>query len=519
MSITGSAVVGGTLTAVDPDSNWTNNAAGAMTPSYQWQADGVDIPGATSTTLAVTADLIGSRLSLVATRTNAVGATSATSVETATVPETARLSNLSLSVSQLVPGFTGGVTSYGVTVPVGVASLSLTPTAAEPGATITVDGVDVASAAPHTVALAAGTTTVVVRVSFEGRVTEYVVVVSRQPSGVRPRPTAPVLVLSPDGGPPALGEANARIAGEGVAVTTTPDPGTGGVDVAGPAFSVRVVPQDVPQGIRTRGVTTDLALVRGASAKVVGEGFVPNSPVRLWLFGQPQVLGTFMTDFDGRLSVSTAAVDAATSSCQHSLHLEGSLVGGAKAAVSVGAWIDADPYPFADVGLTSAHARPIACLADLGVIHGKGDGVYDETGSLLRGQTASLVTRMLGIEASGPAPFTDTAGDPHAAAIAAAVEGALMRGFADGTFRSSVAITRGQLATLLANAAEVPTGVPATFTDTAGSVHAGAIAALAELGVIDGFADGTFRPDQPVTRGQAASLLLRVRSHVESVQG
>ena len=107
-------------------------------------------------------------------------------------------------------------------------------------------------------------------------------------------------------------------------------------------------------------------------------------------------------------------------------------------------WVDAVPYPYGDVGSSTEHARAIACLRDLGVIRGTTADTFAPGGPLRRGQAASLVTRMLGVEPRQQAPFTDTAGSAHERAIAAAVDARLMRGYADGRFQPSAPITRGQ---------------------------------------------------------------------------
>lgn len=47
-----------------------------------------------------------------------------------------------------------------------------------------------------------------------------------------------------------------------------------------------------------------------------------------------------------------------------------------------------------------------------------------------------------------------------------------------------------------------------TFEDVGpDSTHADGIAWAHERGLVEGFGDGTFRPDEPVTRGQLASIL------------
>ena len=110
-----------------------------------------------------------------------------------------------------------------------------------------------------------------------------------------------------------------------------------------------------------------------------------------------------------------------------------------------------------------------------------------------------------------PTRFSDVdyAGSVHASAILELTGDGVISGRADGTFRPTSAISRGQFATWLAGVAGIDDGDEHGFTDVDGSVHAGAIAALAEAGVVDGYGDGTFRPGTPVTRAHAAAILAR----------
>ena len=51
-----------------------------------------------------------------------------------------------------------------------------------------------------------------------------------------------------------------------------------------------------------------------------------------------------------------------------------------------------------------------------------------------------------------------------------------------------------------------------TFTDIAGNTHEQSIIEMAERGITQGYPDGTFRPDDPVTRGQMMTFLDRNNS-------
>lgn len=74
------------------------------------------------------------------------------------------------------------------------------------------------------------------------------------------------------------------------------------------------------------------------------------------------------------------------------------------------------------------------------------------------------------------------------------------------------AITRLELARLLAEAFEVEASGESPFPDTGD----GLVAALAELEVTGGYADGTFRPRQPITRGEMWAMAYRLLQAVAS---
>ena len=62
-------------------------------------------------------------------------------------------------------------------------------------------------------------------------------------------------------------------------------------------------------------------------------------------------------------------------------------------------------------------------------------------------------------------------------------------------------------AVVLASAAIVPSASAASFTDIKGSGHENAITSLAEQGIIGGYPDGTFKPNQNLTRSDVVKLL------------
>ena len=109
-------------------------------------------------------------------------------------------------------------------------------------------------------------------------------------------------------------------------------------------------------------------------------------------------------------------------------------------------------------------------------------------------------------------PFADVEkGDWFYADAAYLYEKGLMNGTSTGTFSPNGSVTRAQLAAVLYRMAGEPeTEGKAVFTDVPASYWcARAIAWAAEKGIVTGYADGSFRPAQPVQRQQFAAMLYR----------
>jgi hypothetical protein len=83
-------------------------------------------------------------------------------------------------------------------------------------------------------------------------------------------------------------------------------------------------------------------------------------------------------------------------------------------------------------------------------------------------------------------------------------------GYADGTFRPYNDVTRGQMVKIITLAFGVPLFTPTspTFTDVPTShpfyVY---VETAAHAGIVSGYADGTFRPQNNVTRGQISKII------------
>lgn len=107
--------------------------------------------------------------------------------------------------------------------------------------------------------------------------------------------------------------------------------------------------------------------------------------------------------------------------------------------------------------------------------------------------------------------FPDLAGHWAAPAVTKLVSLGLVKGFPDGSFRPDAPITRAELVTMLVRAKTLPASpIAAAFSDANGHWAAASIAAAVQAGVVTGYPDGTFQPDRPVTRAEEAAMIVRL---------
>ncbi|WP_042352116.1 C40 family peptidase [Bacillus massiliigorillae] len=87
----------------------------------------------------------------------------------------------------------------------------------------------------------------------------------------------------------------------------------------------------------------------------------------------------------------------------------------------------------------------------------------------------------------------------------------IISGYGDSTFRPDISITRGQAAAIVNRVLKnTPPANLNSFKDVSeGYTFAKDIAAIKKMNIINGFSDGTFRPNETMTRGQMAFIIER----------
>lgn len=159
-------------------------------------------------------------------------------------------------------------------------------------------------------------------------------------------------------------------------------------------------------------------------------------------------------------------------------------------------------------------------MAGIGIIGGYPDGSLQPDRSITRAEFIAVVVRALKAEASGAAAaFSDAQGHWAEPAIAAAYALGWTGGVGENRFGPDEAITREQMLVILMRALKAPaaSGAAAAFAD-ADSISQwanSAIAAAVELGIAQGYPDGTIRPAAPATRAEALAVLARALKQLE----
>ncbi len=115
-------------------------------------------------------------------------------------------------------------------------------------------------------------------------------------------------------------------------------------------------------------------------------------------------------------------------------------------------------------------------------------------------------------------PFSDVySSDWYFDYVMAAAQAELVNGYTDGTFRPAKSLTRAEAAMLLYRLSGSPeVTATASFSDLPNEWYRDAIAWAQQTGVVTGYPDGTFRPDESVTREQFVTMVWRLEGKPEA---
>ena len=143
------------------------------------------------------------------------------------------------------------------------------------------------------------------------------------------------------------------------------------------------------------------------------------------------------------------------------------------------------------------------------------DGTIRPNNDISRAEVATIFFRLLTDEArtqydKTTSSFSDIKdGAWCCRAVSTLTNMGIIKGYTDGTFRPNADITRAELATIIARFAKLDVNTE-TFSDITGHWAQKSIELAAGNGWINGYTDGTFRPNKSIIRAETFAMINRV---------
>ena len=150
-----------------------------------------------------------------------------------------------------------------------------------------------------------------------------------------------------------------------------------------------------------------------------------------------------------------------------------------------------------------------------GLIQGYEDGTFKPGNTITRAEFVTLMNNAKGFWSEGSINFSDVKnGSWFYSAVARAVAAGYVKGYSDGSFKPNNTITRAEAAVMIANTAKLSANEAGSyrFTDI-GSIPAwarGSVGAVVAAGYMTGYPDGSFDANASISRAEAVSSLNRM---------
>lgn len=158
------------------------------------------------------------------------------------------------------------------------------------------------------------------------------------------------------------------------------------------------------------------------------------------------------------------------------------------------------------------------------LIGGYPDGTFRPAGNITRAEFITMVNKAFGYSAQSTVNFTDVKpSNWFAGEIAKAQAVDYIKGYQDGTMRPNNLITRQEAAAVITRIMKLTdnTGAAARFIDAEKlpAWSKGSVGAIEAAGYMGGYPDGTFNPFKPITRAESVSMLDRVAGVIYNTSG
>ncbi|NOU63324.1 Ig domain-containing protein group 2 domain-containing protein [Paenibacillus sp. LMG 31461] len=156
--------------------------------------------------------------------------------------------------------------------------------------------------------------------------------------------------------------------------------------------------------------------------------------------------------------------------------------------------------------------KSILELVQKGSIHGYPDGTFKPDTNITRAEFVSIIVKAFNLKEQMGKIFADTSNHWAKNAIATAASQGIINGYSDTAFGPDDTISREQMAAIIVRAAQISlVAEVSTFTDRSeiSDWAIEAISAANSKGLMNGYEDGTVKPKGKATRAEAATVILR----------
>ncbi|MCV4235122.1 Ig-like domain-containing protein [Virgibacillus sp. LDC1] len=466
-----------------------------------------------------------------------LGTTESNSYAVFTVAASADLSSMTLSNGTLSPVFASGTEVYTSSVPNSVSTLTVTATALDSHATITVNGnLVISGQASSNILLNVGSNTIAIVVTASDQSTRtYTITVTRENSSSTGGGSSNGGGTSTDGGSstPTAPMDNTVTSSDGKITLPTGRPGLVSLG--------KEIIISIPAGATSQELKLSIEKIRNTEA-LLKNNEVLASPVFDVLtnvsgnFSKPVKL-TLAYDAASLKSDQTAAVFYFDGVKKAWVKVEGGMIQANDISVEVNHFskyaalvvnkangmpvVDRTTDPTTEISFTdiSGHWAEVSIKEAVRerIVTGYPDETFKPGNTVTRAEfSVMLMNALKSTDAGAELIFTDTAwiGDWAKKAVSQAVQAGIIRGYQDGSFRPNAKMTRAEMAAMIANALELSTkDIPTTSFSDDKAIPAWAkssVEALKKLGIVKGIGAGDFNPSAQTTRAEAVIVLMNM---------
>jgi hypothetical protein len=170
-------------------------------------------------------------------------------------------------------------------------------------------------------------------------------------------------------------------------------------------------------------------------------------------------------------------------------------------------------FAFTDVDSSHWASADIEKLSNKGYISGYEDGSFAPSNFITRAEFVTIINKVKNVSATSGKTFPDVSTDAwYANEIDKAVTAGFITGYDNGTVRPDACISRAEVAVVCYKAWNLSPEGTLNFTDSdsIGSWAQSQVATLVSKNVLSGYEDGSFRPDDAITRAEVAKVVSRL---------